>query len=334
MLSVRPGLLPVPCVLPRGPTQIDATTEVSTATRTGAGNVLRAHLLSGVLEVGMEGHMRRLTGARVGVVAGTDVGAHPRSCLFRRWATRGATGAGPSPLSPPVRRSPRGPHAARRAGTSRAFDDPHEAGQRLLLMFRQRQRLWSLLRDGQSKKSGGGGEAASDKVAEARSTPRSGRGAPASGGPTPAPAPAFSLDCLLRMLTAIVEDGLVMAPAAPAGPGAREGPGAACPHQALARDPGFQVLTLKSTTRMLRHASSCGTIRAIRAGAGPSGAGAWGGARVARVSRAPTLHHPASGIASDEGLERTARDMLQIPDWMALARPAYRTVEMVVGAGL
>ncbi|RMZ53067.1 hypothetical protein APUTEX25_001186 [Auxenochlorella protothecoides] len=229
---------------------IDATTEMSPATQTGAANLMRAHLLSGLLEVGMEGYIRRLTGA------------------------------------------------------SQAFSDTHDAGQQLLLMFRQRQRLWGLVRESQSKKSGGVGEAAAARSGEARPAPRSGRsGGTVPNGPPSGPSSAFSLDCLLHMLTAIVEDGLALAAPTSAAPVAEDGAGAMCPHRALARDPGFQILTLESTTRMLRRAATCGTAEAIRA-----------------------------GIVSDKGLERTAMSMLQVPDWMALARPAYRTIEIVVSA--
>lgn len=69
------------------------------------------------------------------------------------------------------------------------------------------------------------------------------------------------------MLTAIVEDGLALAAPTSAAPVAEDGAGAMCPHRALARDPGFQILTLESTTRMLRRAATCGTAEAIRAGA-------------------------------------------------------------------
>lgn len=64
-----------PHPLPSFPfTQIDATTEMSPATQTGAANLMRAHLLSGLLEVGMEGYIRRLTGERLGDLAWTHAG--------------------------------------------------------------------------------------------------------------------------------------------------------------------------------------------------------------------------------------------------------------------
>lgn len=64
-----------PHPLPSFPfTQIDATTEMSPATQTGVANLMRAHLLSGLLEVGMEGYIRRLTGERLGTWPGLMLG--------------------------------------------------------------------------------------------------------------------------------------------------------------------------------------------------------------------------------------------------------------------